>query len=652
MEYRPGKDPRTPSERQAAYDEAFRQLHRQPEPTHTRRQRDQDGHSGRSDQGRLPSVDAGRHRRRHRTNEERGRPTQETRHVQHPYPIEEQVPRQQAARQHSRARREGDSRSRHGARHHQRSHAIEDQGHIQKSAPRQPSNTARDGNSRSNEELEDEELADTIVGLGDIIPAQRPNYTLKDGRGHNSVHMSDVLRSGSQRTNGSRQTADRDTKWSDFLNLDPPVSPLTPTLPSLPEAVRTPHHGAPVPVCRMCERNPSSMDPRFSNSGYHLCTQCTKKAFKEPESPVSPVSPLTPARTSEGRIRAFHFSDSSRGRDSSRTSRNSGRSNARNITGHAPTSVTHVRQNTIRRVIQDPEIERQRALRAQRAQAEQDFNPWTSTAPLPQQNLSSGLNPALHEVESRPNRREVTYSTIIDARSQPVPAQPMPPVPKTLRQARPRDLSPDRQHLRHKTSSVYSVASDALPPSILPPVGMGSHRESQMIAPGILPPSSIVPSIAEHPYDSCEEDKAYTLPPPLPPREAMQESSSRLFPRRQAAPAEVEMMPNHHRNTTRKPRASQSSSHAQVPKQKRRQPAEGLRVQPQTSPSPSVWTACWDGYDEETRREAGRSSVFPVPRMPPIPASPAVVDQGRGRESQVRNTGFYKGFDDLYDAYL
>ena len=254
-------------------------------------------------------------------------------------------------------------------------------------------------------------------------PNRKPEIIHKIPDTAKAVHVADVLsRAPTRRKNVPARDSDRTTQFGDFLR---PVSPLLPpALPSLPKAARSqPGRQAPgrdksIPFCQMCETRPSSLDGCYSVLGYHLCTECRRSAFSEdvPQELLSPVSPLSPDQTPEARLQDFDFASTAKvTRASSRTRS----TNSRNLTGHS----------TLQR------------------------------AP------SSGLHPALHK---RASRRQPTYSTIFNDRSQAQPAPALPALPPSAR-AEENPLPP--LPLRHKTSSVYSL-TEALPPSLLPPSSM------------------------------------------------------------------------------------------------------------------------------------------------------------------------------------
>ncbi|KAG7002236.1 sterol-4-alpha-carboxylate 3-dehydrogenase, decarboxylating [Physcia stellaris] len=276
-------------------------------------------------------------------------------------------------------------------------------------------------------------------------PNRKPEIIHKVPDTAKPVHVADVLsRAPTRRKNVPARDSDRTTQFGDFLRpVSPLLPPTIPTLPSLPNAARSqqgrqaPGRDKSIPFCQMCETRPSSLDGCYSVLGYHLCTECRRSAFSEdaPQELLSPVSPLTPDQTPEARLQDFDFANTNtakRGpvtRASSRSKSNTTRgSDTRNLTGNAST--------------------------LQRAP-------------------SSGLHPALHK---RASRRQPTYSTIFNERSQ---AQPAPALPRRAR-AEENPLPP--LPLRHKTSSVYSL-TEALPPRCCPraisPPSPLPHRHRQ-----------------------------------------------------------------------------------------------------------------------------------------------------------------------------
>ena len=502
-------------------------------------------------------------------------------------------------------------------------------------------------------------------GNPDLIrgPDGQVGFTFKDGNSHGSVHGSEVLsRASTRRTNQSMNVRDRHTRFSDFMER--PVSPISPTppvpsLPRIPKPAGTQRRREGLdrnnrpPFCQMCEHRPSSMSAQFSALGYHLCTECRRRAFGPDLE--SPVSPPTPTRGSEARLQDFDFADQYAGRDVSDGLKNKSPSRHDSRSGNITGQVAHRRENTVRRVFTEPST---------RARQQLHQPPSTIFDRPP----SSGLSPALHKRPSHSERRIQRYSTIFNDRSQAQPApsfplllpqnlvtepprqhtystifnersqaqQPSPPPPLLARPALPqpqssrRDKSPERHQLRNKSSSVYSL------PASLPP--------------GTLPPSTI-PTIGE--------EATLTLPGTSysPPKHPLRErEEAKPFPRRKKAArgTEVEMMPNHHRNTSRRPRPEEQPP-LSPQRQRIKKMRDGLRVSPPDSPKPSVrsiWTTDWSGYPESVVKEAlgTRTPVPPMPtgrfegERPPLPPIPTVEDE---KESPRRDTRFYGFYDDV-----
>lgn len=617
-ESRPTGGAQTHSAKQVAQDEALRRLTGQPERAHTRRQRVKED-KGRLPEQRRPPPDQSRQpSREHQSRKDGTGPSQENKLGQYARGAATHAPVGPApipAPHHGGS--EGDSK------HGQHPNAIVNQGHARRGPAAQDRTAVRNGDSRSAQDNYHQKQAENIVSLGSKPSANQPRYTLYEGDKHKSVHMSEVVSSGSPRTEISNQAADRTTVWADFV-----VSPITPYGPSIPNAAKVYQHREEldrqrsVSLCQSCRKNPPSKDPRYANLNYHICTQCIKQAFRNPEN--SPVSPLTPGpHSSSARLQEFKFPASVNGKDSRSNSYNSGKDNTRNITGHSPRPVLHRRQATLRREIHESEIERQRKLRVQQAQTSPDFNPnpWAKDTPQLQRGLESGLSPALHQDEGR-TKKIHTYSTILNDRFPTTPAQSLPPMsPPPLKALpplpQPQNPAAEQNDQSNEVSSIYSPTS--------PNTTLHPKRLSQSILPSILPPSTITPIKAGNPYDYLpgDSDAHFSIP------NAQPDCSATLFPRRltRQNPQEIEILSNHHRNT--------AQPQLQLP-----------LLKPSVYRPPlnraSVWTMDWSEYDDEIRLEvAGLKD-----RKPPVPAMPKLVGVGEGL-SPVRDSVFYGFYDDI-----
>lgn len=412
-------------------------------------------------------------------------------------------------------------------------------------------------------------------------PNRKPAIISKIPDTTQSVHVAEVLpRASTRRNDGPARGSDRTTQFGDFMR---PVSPLlpppVPSPPSLPNAGRSqqgrqaPGRDKSIPFCQMCEKRPSSMDGCYSVLGYHLCSECRRNAFSEeaPQDLGSPVSPLSPEQTPDARLQDFDFANTAkRGqvtRGSSRSTSKTRGSNSRNPTAQPP-------------------------------------------APL-HRAPSSGLNPALHKRASTTQRRQPTYSTIFNDRSQAQPAPAMPALP-------PRGPLPAALPLRHKTSSVYSL-TDTLPPSLLPPSSMPTVTK-----PSPAPPRAEQPQRRSH--SRSNRDSA-------PLKKGEGKPSARL-----SRPFEEPPQPLQSLNPSSNPSSHSNSKDKAKDKTK----YAHLRISPPASPGASAWTEDWSGYGASTVAEAQGARV-PVP---PMPVVREWEGDGEG-DGEKRDTKFYGHWDEI-----
>ena len=417
-------------------------------------------------------------------------------------------------------------------------------------------------------------------------PNRKPEITSKVPDIANSAHKAEVFsRASTRRNDRPARGSDRTTQFGDFMR---PVSPLLPPpVPSPPNAGtsqqgrQAPGRDNSIPFCQMCETRPSSLDGCYSVLGYHLCAVCRRTAFSDdgPQDSGSPVSPLSPEQTPDARLQEFDFANTAkRGhvtRASSRSTSNTtkAKANFRNLTGHP--------------------------------------------APL-HRAPSSGLNPALHKSASKTQRRQPTYSTIFNDRSQ---AQPAPPMPALPPRAHPIPAAP----LRHKTSSVYSL-SDTLPPSMLPPANIAPSSR-------ILPPIAQPQSRSHSPKKGKGEGKpsARLSRPFEEPPQPKTHRLSRPFEEPAALPQAHSHFHSHFKDKDKdraNPKANPKAKYAH------------LRISPPASPgaTTSAWTEDWSGYGASTVAEARGV------RVPPMP----VVKEWNGEEDgEKRDTKFYGHWDEI-----